>query len=153
MLKGAKNKTAGPTSNSPDRLNRIVEGTNITGDVKTDSNFRLDGYLNGTLDTTGKLVVGVTGKIEGEVTCANADIEGEVVGNIKVDGLLMLKSTAKVQGNITAGKIGMENGAEFNGNCNMGAISVVTPNSNSSNSFVKQANVKTEEENKAEMVY
>jgi cytoskeletal protein CcmA (bactofilin family) len=118
MRKGVKNKVAGPTG-SPDRLNRIVEGTSITGDVKTDSNFRLDGYLKGTLESTGKLVIGVSGKIEGEIVCGNADIEGEINGNIKVDGLLLLKSTAKINGNIVAGKIGIENGAEFNGNCNM----------------------------------
>lgn len=106
--------------NSPDRLNRIVEGTFIKGDVKTDSNFRIDGQLVGTLDTMGKLVIGVTGKIEGEIRCANADIEGEILGNIYVEGTLMIKSTAKIKGNIRASKIGMENGADFNGNCDMG---------------------------------
>lgn len=118
MRKGVKNKVAGPTG-SPDKLNRIVEGTSITGDVVTDSNFRLDGYLKGTLESAGKLVVGPSGKIEGEIVCGNADIEGEIVGNIKVDGVLILKSTARITGNIVAGKIGVENGAEFNGNCSM----------------------------------
>lgn len=142
MRKG--NKNTGPTNSSPDRLNRIVEGTSIKGDVKTDSNFRLDGHLNGTLNTTGKLVIGVTGKVEGEITCSNADIEGEIVGDIKVDGLLVLKSTARVKGNIIAGKIGVENGAEFNGQCSMGGTPVenVTP-------YVSEK----EEENETELVY
>ena len=118
MRKGVKNKVVGPTG-SPDKLNRIVEGTSIQGDVNTDSNFRLDGYLKGTLNSSGKLVIGTTGKIEGKITCANADIEGEIVGDITVEGLLILKSTARIKGNIVAGKIGIENGAEFNGNCNM----------------------------------
>ena len=143
MFKGGNGKTAGPT-NSPDRLNRIVEGTSIKGDVKTDSNFRLDGTLEGTLDSTGKLVIGTTGKIVGEVVCANADIEGEIQGNIKVDGLLMIKSTAKITGNIVAGKIGIETGAKFEGNCNMSnAPTDVT------NNFVKEV----EAENEEELVY
>lgn len=143
MLKGAKNKTAGPV-NSPDKLNRIVEGTSIKGDVTTDSNFRLDGFLEGTLNTTGKLVIGVSGKVEGEITCANADIEGELTGDIKVDGLLVLKSTARVKGNIIAGKIGVENGAEFNGICSMGGTPVenVAPYIN-----------EKEAENQTELVY
>lgn len=119
MFKGSSNKTE--AVNSPDKLNRLVEGTSVKGDVKTDSNFRLDGELNGTLNTLGKLVVGPTGRIEGEIICGNADIEGEVVGNIKVEGILLLKSTAKVRGNIIAGKLAIENGADFNGNCNMGS--------------------------------
>lgn len=132
MLKGAKNKTTGPT-NTPDQLNRIVEGTSIKGDVKTDSNFRLDGNLDGTLQTSGKLVIGVAGRVDGEVNCSNADIEGEVVGSIIVEGLLVLKSTARIKGNITAGKIGIENGAEFNGNCTMGGVPV-----NGNNTLAKE---------------
>ena len=118
MFKGSSSKTE--TVNSPDKLNRLVEGTVVKGEIRTDSNFRLDGELIGTLNTLGKLVVGPTGRIEGEIFCGNADIEGEVVGNIKVDGILVLKSTARFKGNIIAHKIGMENGAEFNGNCHMG---------------------------------
>jgi cytoskeletal protein CcmA (bactofilin family) len=118
MFKGASNKTE--NVNSPDKLNRLVEGTVVKGDIKTDSNFRLDGELTGTINTLGKLVIGPTGKIQGEIICGNADIEGEVVGNIKVDGVLLLKSTAKFRGNIIAQKLGIENGAEFNGNCHMG---------------------------------
>ena len=143
MFKGGNGKAAGP-ANSPDRLNRIVEGTSITGDVKTDSNFRLDGSLDGTLSSTGKLVIGVTGKIVGEIVCSNADIEGEIQGNIKVDGLLMIKSTAKIVGNIVAGKIGIETGAKFEGNCNMSdAPTEVT------NAFVKEV----ESENEEQLVY
>lgn len=126
MFKGSSSKTE--TVNSPDKLNRLVEGTSVRGDIKTDSNFRLDGELVGTLNTLGKLVVGPSGKIEGEIVCGNADIEGEVVGNIKVEGLLFLKSTARINGNISAQKIGIENGAEFNGNCFMGVnVPVVEP--------------------------
>jgi cytoskeletal protein CcmA (bactofilin family) len=119
MFKGTSSKTE--AVNSPDKLNRLVEGTSVKGDIKTDSNFRLDGELIGTLNTLGKLVVGPTGKIEGEIVCGNADIEGEVTGNIKVDGILLLKSTAKFRGNIIAQKLAIENGADFNGNCHMGA--------------------------------
>jgi len=118
MFKG--NNTKAEPVNSPDKLNRLVEGTAVKGDIKTDSNFRLDGELNGTLNSLGKLVIGPSGKIEGDIICANADIEGEVIGNIKVDGLLLLKSTAKITGNITTVKLAIENGADFNGNCNMG---------------------------------
>jgi len=126
MFKGGQGKVD-TVSNSPDKLNRIVDGTHIKGDVKTDSNFRIDGELVGTLDTTGKLVVGTTGKIEGEIRCVNADIEGYIKGDITVEGVLMIKSTAKIYGTITAGQIGIEVGADFKGQCNVqktdGAIS------------------------------
>ena len=116
MFKGGNGKV--DVVNSPDKLNRIVDGTEIKGDIKADSNFRIDGKLVGSLDTLGKLVIGPTGRIEGEVKCANADIEGEMIGDIVVDGLLNIKSTAKISGNITTNQIGMEVGCEFSGVCN-----------------------------------
>lgn len=116
MFKGGNGKV--DVSNSPDKLNRIVEGTHIKGDIKADSNFRIDGVLVGSLNTLGKLVIGPLGKIEGEVKCANADIEGEMIGNIVVDGLLNIKASAKIQGNITTSQIGMEVGCAFSGVCN-----------------------------------
>ena len=116
MFKGGNGKV--DVSNSPDKLNRLVEGTVINGDIKADSNFRIDGKLIGSLDTLGKLVIGPTGRVEGDVKCANADIEGEMIGNIIVDGLLNIKSTAKIEGNITTNQIGMEIGCAFSGVCN-----------------------------------
>ncbi|NOQ73051.1 MAG: polymer-forming cytoskeletal protein [Crocinitomix sp.] len=116
MFKGGNGKV--DVSNSPDKLNRLVEGTFIKGDIKADSNFRIDGKLNGSLDTLGKLVIGPNGRVEGDVKCSNADIEGEMIGNIIVDGLLNIKATAKINGNITTNQIGMEIGCEFSGVCN-----------------------------------
>ena len=116
MFKGGNGKAE--ISNSPDKLNRIVEGTQITGEIKADSNFRIDGILIGSLDTLGKLVVGPTGRIEGDVKCSNADIEGEMIGTITIDGLLSIKSTAKIEGNITTNQIAIEQGAAFSGVCN-----------------------------------
>jgi cytoskeletal protein CcmA (bactofilin family) len=123
MFKGGNGKT--DVINSPDKLNRLVEGTFIKGDIKADSNFRLDGILIGSLDTLGKLVIGPTGKIEGDIKCSNADIEGEVIGNIIVDGLLTIKASAVIKGNITMNQIGMEIGCTFSGACNY-----VSPNEN-----------------------
>lgn len=108
--------------NSPDRLNRIVEGTEIVGDIKADSNIRIDGKLKGTITTKGRLVIGATGSIEGEIVCENADIEGSFVGKIVVNQLLSLKSTARLTGDITTSKLAIEPGATFSGTCSMGGL-------------------------------
>ncbi|MEZ4936160.1 MAG: polymer-forming cytoskeletal protein [Crocinitomicaceae bacterium] len=118
MFKGG-NQIKPSDNNSPDRLNRIVEGTEVTGNVKTESNIRIDGILNGNLYTSGRLVIGPSGFIKGEIVCSDADVEGTIEGNIKVSNILTLRSTAKVLGNISTGKIVIENGADFDGNCRM----------------------------------
>ena len=42
--------------NSPDRLNRIVEGTIIEGQINSESNIRIDGFLKGTVNTKGRFL-------------------------------------------------------------------------------------------------
>ncbi|GLB48117.1 bactofilin family protein [Neptunitalea lumnitzerae] len=101
--------------------NRILPNTVIKGDVTSDSDFRIDGKLVGTVKTSGKLVIGKTGVIDGKSECENADIEGTYTGTLIVSGLLSLKSTAKVEGEIVAAKLDIDAGAVFNATCNMGA--------------------------------
>ena len=124
VFKSEKNNMASFSNGnqSPERLNRIVEGTAIEGDIKSDSNIRIDGYVKGTITVKGRLVLGPTGKIDGNINCKNADIEGKLNGVIEVDELLSLKNTAKLQGEISTNKLSIEPGAIFSGNCKMGAV-------------------------------
>jgi cytoskeletal protein CcmA (bactofilin family) len=107
-------------SQTPEKLNRIVSGTSIEGEIKTDSNIRIDGSVKGTITAKGRLVVGASGSIDGKVVCENADIEGKITGHISVNGLLSLKSTARLECDITTKKLAIEPGAVFTGNCTMG---------------------------------
>ena len=106
---------------NPERLNRIVSGAEMEGHLEMSSSLRLDGQLNGSLNCKGRLVLGKSGKIDGNIACKDADVEGVITGNIIVSGTLNLRSTAKIVGDITTQKIVIENGAEFNGTCNMKA--------------------------------
>ncbi len=105
---------------SPEKLNRIVAGTQIEGEINSDSNIRIDGSLKGRINAKGRLVVGSTGSIEGEIVCENAEIEGKILGKITVKGLLSLKSTARLECDIITDKLAIEPGATFSGNCSMG---------------------------------
>ena len=100
-------------------VNMIGKGTSIKGDIRSDGDFRVDGTLNGSIHSNGKIVVGVSGSIEGDITCQNADISGQVKATIRVKELLSLKSTSKVLGDIYTNKLAIEPGAKFTGTCNM----------------------------------
>lgn len=100
-------------------INIIGAGTSITGDISSDGDIRIDGQLKGNLRTNGKIVIGQTGLVRGEVSCKNADISGKLEGKIKVSELLSLKSTAQILGDITTNKLSIEPGALFTGTCNM----------------------------------
>ncbi|HAN18901.1 MAG: hypothetical protein A2X13_12105 [Bacteroidetes bacterium GWC2_33_15] len=101
-------------------INLIGLGTDIKGDINSNGDIRIDGSLVGNLKTTGKLVIGETGKIHGEVVCKNSEVLGEIKGKIRVNELLSLKATSKIYGDIITKKLAIEPGSKFTGNCNMG---------------------------------
>jgi cytoskeletal protein CcmA (bactofilin family) len=101
------------------KTNRIVEGTSIIGDIVSKADFRLDGELIGNFTSQGKLVIGASGIVKGEIICHNADIEGEFQGKLKVLEILNIKATAHIQGEVAVGKLSIEPGAEFTATCTM----------------------------------
>jgi cytoskeletal protein CcmA (bactofilin family) len=100
-------------------INILGAGAVVKGDIQVNGDFRIDGTLNGTIQCKGKIVVGPTGKIDGEITCQNADFSGEVTATVRVSELLTLKETARFSGEITTGKLAIEPGAKFSGTCSM----------------------------------
>jgi cytoskeletal protein CcmA (bactofilin family) len=102
-------------------INIIRKGTEISGDVTCSGDIRIDGVLKGTLISEGKLVVGPTGIIDGEVTCKNADVSGKINAALVVKELLQLRASANITGDINTNKLSIEPGANFTGSCNMGS--------------------------------
>ena len=107
------NETENPT------INLISNGTDITGDIKSNGDIRIDGTLTGNLSTRGKVVIGPTGKIKGEVICKNSEVSGSIEGKISVSQLLNLKASSKITGDIATSRLAIEPGARFTGNCTM----------------------------------
>tara|TARA_B100001758_G_C17834489_1_gene315886 strand:+ start:78 stop:482 length:405 start_codon:yes stop_codon:yes gene_type:complete len=103
-------------------VNTIGLGTIITGDFQSKGDVRVDGTLKGSISTSGKVVLGKEGIIEGDVICNSADVSGTIKAKITVSQLLSLKSTAKLNGDIITNKLSIEPGAIFTGSCSMGAV-------------------------------
>lgn len=110
-------KTNGSENHS---VNLLGAGTVIKGDIESDGDFRIDGKLQGSIVSKGKIVIGTTGHVEGEVTCQNADVSGNIKANVRVKELLSLKASAFIHGDIVTGKLSIEPGAKFTGSCDMG---------------------------------
>lgn len=102
------------------KINMIGVGTTIEGNITSSENIRFDGNLNGNLSTKGKVFVGQSGKISGEIRCRNCEVEGMVDGKVVVEELLSLRSMSKLFGEIKTGKLAIEPGATFTGKCDMG---------------------------------
>lgn len=100
-------------------INLIGAGTTINGDVNSNGDIRINGLLTGNLTTKGRVIIGETGKIIGEINCKSAEILGFVEGKLFASDSLSMKSTANITGEIVVGKIAIEPGCKFNGTCKM----------------------------------
>ena len=98
---------------------RIEASTKVKGEILSEGDFRIDGTLEGSIKTDGKVVVGKEGNIKGSVSCTNADVEGKINGNLFVSNTLSLKSSSRIDGEVIIGKLIVESGATFNATCSM----------------------------------
>ena len=97
----------------------IESSTKIVGDIFSEADFRIDGIVEGNVTTSGKIVVGKSGKINGKINCSNADISGSNSGKIEVNEVLSLMSESLIQGDIVTGKLSVEEGAQVEASISM----------------------------------
>lgn len=121
MLSNKKKETSSAPNGS---INVIGSDTTIEGNVTSNGDIRIDGTLIGSVTTSSKLVLGISGKIEGDANAKSADISGKVSGNVRISEILYLKSTSRIVGDIHTNKLVVESGSEFNGKCEMGKSAI-----------------------------
>jgi cytoskeletal protein CcmA (bactofilin family) len=117
---GAKKTDKTPKKQSTSMLNSLVAGTVITGNVSSKMDIRIDGRLEGTLNSEAKVVVGKNALISGNIVCQTILIEGRVEGNITAKEKLHIQSNGSVVGDLITHKLIIEDGAVFNGASIMG---------------------------------
>lgn len=98
-------------------ISRISAGTVIKGEILSPTDIRIDGTFEGRVQSKGRVVVGESATIKGDIVCENVDLWGKVEGNLFVKDTLSLKEGCVVDGNLHIRRLAVELGATFNGNC------------------------------------
>ena len=101
-------------------FNALTAGSKIVGNITADSDFRIDGLIEGEINCTGKIVIGEAGRVKGSIVCENAEIMGLMDGKITCRQQLSLRASGKIQGDVQTKTLIVEPGALFNGTCSMG---------------------------------
>lgn len=101
-------------------FNALTAGSKIVGNITADSDYRIDGLVEGDLQCTGKVVIGEAGKVKGTIGCQNAEIMGLLEGKISCSNQLSLRASGKIVGDVSTKTLIVEPGALFNGTCSMG---------------------------------
>ena len=81
-------------------ISRISSGTIIKGEILSPYDIRIDGTFEGKVQTKGRVVVGETAFIKGDIICENIDLWGKVDGNLFVKDTLSLMEGCSVNGNL-----------------------------------------------------
>ena len=103
-----------------DKIDTLIgEGTEFNGKITATGIVRVDGKIEGEIDTKGDLIVGEKGKIRANAKGKNITIAGEVYGNIECTGKLELMPSSKLLGDIKVSDLYIDSGATFQGNCEM----------------------------------
>ncbi|MDD5910828.1 MAG: polymer-forming cytoskeletal protein [Bacteroidales bacterium] len=100
-------------------INRISVGTIIKGEIVSSSDIRIDGTFDGKVQSNGRVVIGESASVKGDIICENLDLWGTVDGNVYVKDTLSLKQGCTVNGNVHIRRFCVELGSTFNGNCKM----------------------------------
>jgi cytoskeletal protein CcmA (bactofilin family) len=103
------------------RLSGFVgHGTVLTGETNFQMMLRVDGHLTGTVTSDGgTLIVGTNGQVDANVSVGVATVNGVINGDVIATEKIQLGRTARVMGNIATPRLVIEEGAVFEGGCNM----------------------------------
>lgn len=114
-------------ANAGAMYNALTSGSKIVGKIFADSDFRIDGEVEGTITCNGKVVIGQKGYLKGSISCVNAEIVGTVEGDIVVTETLSLRATSVIHGDVKTKNLTVEPNAVFDGTCSMKTNAVSTP--------------------------
>ncbi|RLJ70745.1 cytoskeletal protein CcmA (bactofilin family) [Hydrogenivirga caldilitoris] len=101
----------------------IGEGCTFEGNLNLSTSTRIDGRVKGNIKSEGTLVIGETGRVEGDIQCTEILIYGTVNGNVDAQRI-ELKKGAALSGDVRAEVFVIEEGATYNGHCSMGRVTL-----------------------------
>lgn len=116
MIKGKSKETTPYTSSTH---NILASGTKLHGEITSEEDFRIDGTIEGNIQCRGKIIIGQSGAVDGNIDCCNIDLFGKVTGNIICSETVILKASSYLSGEIKTRIIEIEPGANFEGTCSM----------------------------------
>ncbi|WP_121356866.1 bactofilin family protein [Flavisolibacter nicotianae] len=117
-----KEKTNPSEKNAITSATLISAGTVVKGDLRCESDLRIDGAIHGNVSCSAKVVIGPSGFVEGNIDGVHADLSGRLVGNVTAKEVVQLRASGNVHGNISAASLQIEAGAVFNGQSQMGPV-------------------------------
>jgi cytoskeletal protein CcmA (bactofilin family) len=97
----------------------LDQGSEFLGELRFRHTFRVDGHVRGKIVSDNTLIVGETGRVEADIDCGVVSIRGTVVGHVRGRQRIEVLAGGRVRGSLEAPKLLIEDGASFQGDCDM----------------------------------
>jgi cytoskeletal protein CcmA (bactofilin family) len=97
----------------------IGNSVTIRGDITSEENLQIEGVVDGSIESSNDVHVGVEGRVNASIRANNIMIQGRVIGDIAASNRVELAPSALLQGNIRAPKLAIAETALFKGSIDM----------------------------------
>ena len=91
----------------------------VNGPIKLEEGIIIYGQVYGDVSTRGSIRIAKDGIVNGNIKCSNIVLGGTIIGDIQSKGSVTLKRTSKLKGDISYRKLHIEDGAKFEGQCDL----------------------------------
>ncbi|MDF2935103.1 MAG: cell shape determination protein CcmA [Paenibacillaceae bacterium] len=113
----SKKKSAGT---NPDAMDTVIgEGSVFEGKIRSQAGVRIEGTINGDVESAGDVIIGEKGIVKSNIHARNVIIAGSVHGNVTAKDSLTILSSGQLNGNSSASRLVVNEGAVFNGGSRM----------------------------------
>lgn len=92
----------------------------MVGEIKAQAAIRVDGKIEGNVDTTANLTIGKDGIVVGDINAKDIVVGGTITGRLSASGKVILEAKSTLNGDLKTSRLIVEEGATFNGRSDMG---------------------------------
>jgi cytoskeletal protein CcmA (bactofilin family) len=115
-------KPAAPPAPRTERNVAVLGPTlRFKGELSAEEDFILQGRIEGSINHTQSVTIGTEGSVLGNIHARMVTVDGSVEGDLHGTESVVVNATGRVTGNIFAPRVGIVDGALFNGRIDMSA--------------------------------
>lgn len=103
-----------------ENITLLAKGVHLRGEIRVEGTVRIDGRLDGEVQTKGTVIVGEDGMVQGTIVAGTLISSGKVKATVNASEKVQLLRTSMLVGEIHAPSLSMEDGAKFQGLSDMG---------------------------------
>lgn len=103
-----------------DNITLLAKGVLLTGEIRVEGTVRIDGRLDGEIQTKGQVIIGEDGLVQGTIMAGTVISSGRIKAKVTAIEQVQLLKTATLIGEVHTPVLIMEAGAKIQGVTDMG---------------------------------